>query len=80
MNHKYANIMTPLPLGRYILKNRIINSKSMPDVGDPADYPNEHQIEFADQPHQILMCIEEHQIHMHQVGEPLDAGLPEKDL
>ena len=47
MNHRYAHIMTPLPLGRYILKNRIINSKSMPDVGDPAGYPNEHQIEFA---------------------------------
>ena len=47
MRNRYAHIMSPLPLGRYILKNRIINSKSMPEVGDPAGYPNEHQIEFA---------------------------------
>ena len=47
MSHKYAHILSPLPLGKYILKNRIINSKSMPDVGDPAGYPNEHQIEYA---------------------------------
>ena len=47
MSHKYAHIMEPLPLGKYILKNRIINSKSMPTVGDPAAFPNEHQIEYA---------------------------------
>ena len=47
MSHRYAHILSPLPLGRYILKNRIINSKSMPDVGDPAAYPNEHQIAYA---------------------------------
>ncbi len=47
MNHKYAHILSPLPLGRYMLKNRLINSKSMPDVGDPAAYPNEHQIAYA---------------------------------
>lgn len=45
--HKYAHILSPVRIGNKVLKNRIINSKSMPAVGDPAKFPNEHQIEYA---------------------------------
>ena len=40
----------------------------------------EHQIKFADQPHQVSVCIKQHKIHMHQIGQALDAALPEEYL
>lgn len=50
MNHKYAHILTPVRVGDLVLKNRLINSKSIPEgfqCQDPANYLTEQTISFA---------------------------------
>lgn len=50
MNHRYSHILSPIRVGNLILKNRIINSKSIPEgfqCQDPDPYPNEQTITFA---------------------------------
>ena len=44
MNHRYAHILTPVRVGNLVLKNRLINSKSIPEglqCQDPAQYMTE---------------------------------------
>ena len=31
MNHRYAHVLTPVRVGNLVLKNRLINSKSIPE-------------------------------------------------
>lgn len=50
MNHRYEHILTPVRVGDLVLKNRLINSKSIPEglqCQDPADYMTEQTISFA---------------------------------
>lgn len=50
MNHRYAHILTPVRVGNLVLKNRLINSKSIPEglqCQDPAGYMTEQTISFA---------------------------------
>lgn len=50
MNHKYSHILTPVRVGDLVLKNRLINSKSIPEglqAQDPAAYLTEQTISFA---------------------------------
>ena len=50
MEHRYAHILQPVRVGNLILKNRIINSKSIPEglqSQDPQPYPTEQMISFA---------------------------------
>ncbi len=50
MNHRYAHILTPVRVGNLVLKNRLINSKSIPEglqCQDPAQYMTEQTISFA---------------------------------
>lgn len=50
MNHRYAHILTPVRVGDLVLKNRLINSKSIPEglqCQDPASYLTEQTISFA---------------------------------
>lgn len=50
MNHRYAHILSPVRVGDLVLKNRLINSKSIPEgyqCQDPADYMTEQTISFA---------------------------------
>ena len=50
MNHRYSHILTPVRVGDLVLKNRLINSKSIPEGWqgqDPASYMTEQTISFA---------------------------------
>lgn len=50
MNHRYAHVLTPVRVGNLVLKNRLINSKSIPEglqCQDPAGYMTEQTISFA---------------------------------
>lgn len=50
MNHRYSHILTPVRVGDLVLKNRLINSKSIPEglqAQDPANYLTEQTISFA---------------------------------
>ena len=50
MNHRYSHILTPVRVGDLVLKNRLINSKSIPEglqCQDPAGYMTEQTISFA---------------------------------
>lgn len=50
MNHRYSHILAPVRVGDLILKNRLINSKSIPEglqAQDPAGYLTEQTISFA---------------------------------
>ena len=52
MNHRYSHILTPVRVGDLVLKNRLINSKSIPEGWqgqDPASYMTEQTISFAAQ-------------------------------
>lgn len=50
MNHRYSHILTPVRVGDLVLKNRLINSKSIPEgyqSQDPVPYLTEQTISFA---------------------------------
>lgn len=48
MQHKYAHILSPIRVGNLILKNRLINSKCIPEgIQGPQTWPTEQTINFA---------------------------------
>lgn len=50
MKHRYSHILSPVRVGDLVLKNRLINSKSIPEglqCQDPAGYMTEQTISFA---------------------------------
>lgn len=47
MNHRYSHLLEPVKVGNLILKNRLINAKSIASVGDPVNYPSEELIDYA---------------------------------
>ena len=48
MQHKYAHILSPVRVGNLILKNRLINSKCIPEgIQGPQTWPTEQTINFA---------------------------------
>lgn len=48
MNHRYSHILSPVRVGNLVLKNRLINSKCIPEgIQGPAGWPTEQTINFA---------------------------------
>ncbi len=48
MEHKYSHILTPVRIGKHVLKNRLINSKCIPEgIQGPENFPAESHIDFA---------------------------------
>ena len=48
MNHRYAHILSPIKVGNLVLKNRLINSKCIPEgIQGPQTWPTEQTINFA---------------------------------
>ena len=48
MNHRYAHILSPVKVGNLVLKNRLINSKCIPEgIQGPQTWPTEQTINFA---------------------------------
>ena len=48
MNHRYAHILSPIKVGNLVLKNRLINSKCIPEgIRGPQTWPTEQTINFA---------------------------------
>lgn len=48
MEHRYSNILTPVKIGKHVLKNRLINSKCIPEgIQGPEAFPAESHINFA---------------------------------
>ena len=48
MEHKYSHILTPVRIGKHVLKNRLINSKCIPEgIQGPENFPAESHINFA---------------------------------
>ena len=42
MNHRYAHILSPIKVGNLVLKNRLINSKCIPEgIQGPQTWPTE---------------------------------------
>ena len=48
MEHRYAHILEPVRIGKHVLKNRLINSKCIPEgIQGPVEFPAEEHITFA---------------------------------
>ena len=48
MIHRYAHILSPVKVGNLVLKNRLINSKCIPEgIQGPQTWPTEQTINFA---------------------------------
>lgn len=48
MNHRYSHILSPVRVGNLVLKNRLINSKCIPEgIQGPQTWPTEQTINFA---------------------------------